>query len=226
MSNQNENDTPSLSSNNFYPYTVQLVSDPIDSSCVDYSIQDVDDNKNFAVFPEMRLFDPVSSDKDLEDLCNVPFAPADDDETLGIQDPFETPNQNERDNQITELLTAYVKFYKRKAVHSTICRYLILIPCLFIIGAFARSLFSFASHISSVEREIQVTDVISFITACISFISLIISLLVIITKYFFPENDEQYITKIVESIQKNDLETKRERANRSQSPSEDITRTS
>ena len=36
-----------------------------------------------------------------------------------------------------------------------------------------------------------------------------------ITKYFFPENDEQYITTIVETIQQNDLENKRENAKNS-----------
>ena len=45
-----------------------------------------------------------------------------------------------------------------------------------------------------------------------SFISLVIGLLTIITKYFFPESDEQYITKIVETIQQNDLENKKENA--------------
>ena len=58
-------------------------------------------------------------------------------------------------------------------------------------------------------------------TACVSFISLIIGLLTIITKYFFPENDEQYITAIVEAIQKNDLENKRENAKHEQSAPSD-----
>lgn len=62
------------------------------------------------------------------------------------------------------------------------------------------------------ENELKVQSLVAFVTACISFISLIIGLLTIITKYFFPENDEQYITTIVESIQKNDLENKRENA--------------
>lgn len=208
------------------PFTIELVSGSIDGGNVDYSMHGVDETNILEDLRNMP-FAPVYSDDmlDLKDLANTPFAPVDGDETLGKKDPFETPNQNERDNQITVLLTAYVTFYKRKVFHSTVCRYLILVPCLLIIVAFACSLFDFASNINSFEHEIQVTDVISFVTACISFISLIVSLLVIITKYFFPENDEQYITKIVESIQKNDLETKRERANRSQLSSEDTTHT-
>lgn len=73
--------------------------------------------------------------------------------------------------------------------------------------------FDFLSlKVLNVDSDLKIQDVAAFITACISFISLIIGLLTIITKYFFPENDEQYITQIVESIQKNDLENKRENA--------------
>jgi hypothetical protein len=39
---------------------------------------------------------------------------------------------------------------------------------------------------------------------------MIIGMLKIIVRYIFPENEEQYITKIVEDIQKNDLKNKRE----------------
>ena len=56
----------------------------------------------------------------------------------------------------------------------------------------------------------QISNLVAFVTACISFVSLIIGLLTIITKYFFPENDEQYITKIVEIIQNNDFKNKQE----------------
>ena len=35
-------------------------------------------------------------------------------------------------------------------------------------------------------------------------------LLQTITKYIFPENEEEYITRIVEMIQNNDLENKKE----------------
>lgn len=117
-----------------------------------------------------------------------------------------------RDKKITELLTQYVEFYNRKVKHSTACRYLILIPCIIIICAFAGLLIHFALLVGDPENPIKLTDLVAFITACVSFISLIIGFLNIITKYFFPENDEQYIAAIVESIQSNDLENKRENA--------------
>lgn len=70
----------------------------------------------------------------------------------------------------------------------------------------------FAVKAMDTQSNLQVSDLVAFVTACVSFVSLIIGLLTIITRYFFPHNDEKYITTIVESIQKNDLENKRENA--------------
>ena len=58
--------------------------------------------------------------------------------------------------------------------------------------------------------EKSIESVIQLITACITFLTLIVSILKIITKYVFPANDEEYITRIVEIIQNNDLENKKE----------------
>lgn len=152
-------------------------------------------------------------------LKHLQFLATPSEKELGYQDPFATEQQLARDKQITLLLTEYVCSYKKKVKHSTICRYLILCPCIVIVCIFAGLLISFSCKIVNAPDTIQVADLVAFITACISFISLIIGLLTIITKYFFPENDEQYITAIVESIQKNDLENKRENAKHDQSAS-------
>ncbi|MDE6260903.1 MAG: hypothetical protein K2M42_08620 [Oscillospiraceae bacterium] len=143
---------------------------------------------------------------------SVVFSEVNDEDDLGYQDPFVTLEQKKRDKQITELLSEYVKAYKKKVFHSSICRYIILVPCMLIICLFAGILIYFSMQMVGSTSQIEVPDIVSFVTACISFISLIIGLLTIITKYFFPENDEQYITAIVEAIQKNDLENKRENA--------------
>ena len=143
------------------------------------------------------------------------------DSDLDYKDPFVTLQQKKRDQKITELLTEYVNFYKKKVRHSTICRYLILTPCVLIILGFAVLLGYFALRIVHAAAPLEIGDLVTFVTACVSFISLIIGLLTIITKYFFPENDEQYITAIVESIQKNDLENKRENAKHEQSAPSD-----
>ena len=140
------------------------------------------------------------------------FSKAETEEELGYKDPFVTKEQKKRDEYITRLLDKYVSFYESKVKHSTICRYIILIPCVIIILAFSFLLFFLSIKVLNSNSKLDIQDVVAFIAACISFISLIIGLLTIITKYFFPENDEQYITTIVESIQKNDLENKRENA--------------
>ena len=143
------------------------------------------------------------------------------DSDLDYKDPFVTLQQKKRDQKITELLTEYVNFYKKKVRHSTICRYLILTPCVLIILGFAVLLGYFALRIVHAAAPLEIGDLVAFVTACVSFISLIIGLLTIITKYFVPENDEQYITAIVEAIQKNDLENKRENAKHEQSAPSD-----
>ena len=145
-------------------------------------------------------------------LDNIIYSEIKDENDLGYQDPFVTEEQKKRDTQITELLTEYVKSYKKKVKHSTICRYIILVPCILIICAFAVMIIYFSVQMLCSQSQAEIPDMVSFITACVSFITLIIGLLTIITKYFFPENDEQYITTIVEAIQKNDLENKRENA--------------
>ena len=65
--------------------------------------------------------------------------------------------------------------------------------------------------------DMEAGDVVSFATACVSFLTLIVGLLHIVTKYVFPENDEEYITRIVEMIQTNDLKNKQENAKNSRS---------
>lgn len=145
-------------------------------------------------------------------LSSASFSKAEIEDELGYTDPFVTKEQKKRDEYITKLLHEYVSFYEGKVRHSKICRYIILLPCVAIIVAFAILLIILSYKVLSMNRGLKTQDLVAFITACISFISLIIGLLTIITKYFFPENDEKYITTIVESIQRNDLKNKRENA--------------
>ena len=144
----------------------------------------------------------------------------DEQQLSGYNDRLMTQQQKIRDVQITELLKEYVNFYQAKVKHGKICRYIILIPCILIIGVFAGMLCIFVIKAMRANWQFEVEGVVAFVTACVSFISLIIGLLTIITKYFFPENDEQYIATIVETIQRNDLENKRENA-RYEHPAED-----
>lgn len=133
---------------------------------------------------------------------------AEDEGRFYFRDPYTTEEQEARDKEITKLLKAYVRAYEGKVRHSVICRYIILGPCMGIILGFAWILGKFFQQIAGAPAGIEMTELISFVTACVSFLGLVVSVLLIITKYFFPENDEQYITQIVKSIQENDLANK------------------
>lgn len=152
-------------------------------------------------------------------LGEIEYSTAKNESGLGYQDPFVTEEQKNRDTQITKLLTKYVESYEQKVKHSVICRYMILVPCILIVCGFGVMLIYLSVQMLHSQGQVEIPDMVSFITTCVSFITLIIGLLTIVTKYFFPENDEQYITTIVEAIQKNDLENKRENAKYTQQES-------
>ena len=129
-----------------------------------------------------------------------------------LQFAFVTEEQKRRDTEVTKLLKAYVKTYEKKVERSSLRQDILFYTCLAIIGIFA-IIFITAIIIAFLKiTKVSYTGLATIITASVSFISLVIGLLTIITKYFFPESDEQYITKIVETIQQNDLENKKENA--------------
>ncbi len=137
-------------------------------------------------------------------------------EELGYRDPFVTKEQKKRDEYITELLKLYVSSYNNKVESSKKYRAAILCVCLLIVVIFAIALVVVSIKVIGNGNNVRIQGLIAFISACVSFVSSIIGLLTIITKYFFPKDDEKYITTIVESIQRNDLKNKKENANHQQ----------
>ena len=130
------------------------------------------------------------------------FGSTSDDTALPFKDKYTTEEQKQRDTEVTRLLAAYVKTYEKKTERNARKQDILFYSCLAIIVIFT---IIFVAAI-----------IVAFLRiASVSFIALVIGLLTIITKYFFPENDEQYITTIVETIQQNDLENKRENAKNS-----------
>lgn len=131
---------------------------------------------------------------------------------LPFEDKYTTEEQKHRDTEVTKLLAAYVKTYEKKTERNTLKQDILFYTCLAIINVFA-IVFITAIVVAFLRiTSVSYTGLATIITASVSFIALVIGLLTIITKYFFPENDEQYITKIVETIQQNDLENKKENA--------------
>ena len=142
------------------------------------------------------------------------FGSTSDDTALPFKDKYTTEEQKQRDTEVTRLLAAYVKTYEKKTERNARKQDILFYSCLIIVIftiIFVAAIIVAFLRITSVSY----TGLATIITASVSFIALVIGLLTIITKYFFPENDEQYITTIVETIQQNDLENKRENAKNS-----------
>lgn len=157
------------------------------------------------------------SDKYDKFLQDTLFRKTNTEKGLEYRDPFVTKEQKKRDEYITKLLGLYVSSYNDKVKSSKKCRTAILCVCLLIVVIFAIALVVVSIKVIGNGNNVRIQGLIAFISACVSFVSSIIGLLTIITKYFFPKDDEKYITTIVESIQRNDLENKKENANHQQS---------
>ena len=150
---------------------------------------------------EQTYLDLVSS------LYEKDFDLADSNEALG-RDPFQTDQQRRRDLEITSLLTEYVKYYRIKSQHGKRYRAVLFWGCaLMTFILLAACVFAIVWW--TVKKDKDVNDVIALVTACATLVGAVIGILKIITEYVFPREDEKYVTGIVESIQKNDLENKK-----------------
>ena len=136
--------------------------------------------------------------KDLDLLLGKPFV-----------DRYTTEEQQKRDSLVTELLEQYVKTYKAKSKTNQSYKKALFCFCVGSVIIFAVVLMYNVCRVDF-SNKVSATSAVQLISVCITFLSLIIGILTIITKYIFPENEEEYITKIVEIIQSNDLENKKE----------------
>ena len=118
--------------------------------------------------------------------------------------------QKRRDRKITELLSIYVENYKDKSKSNKWYKSILFGICILILAAFSISFIVFICKIDIHGKMDSIANVVQIISVCVTFLGLIIGLLQTITKYIFPENEEEYITRIVEMIQNNDLENKKE----------------
>lgn len=126
-------------------------------------------------------------------------------------DPFQTTQQRARDEKITDLLEAYVESYRKKSTDREGYRSTIFSVCITIVILFALVFGWLLCAIFAEQSlsEIRLEGAAAFATACLTFLGLIVKLMEIITQFCFPANDEEYITRIVESIQNNDLKNKK-----------------
>lgn len=126
------------------------------------------------------------------------------------EDTFVTKEQKKRDVQVTNLLKYYVENYKSKTQSNKIYKLALFILCSLIVVAGCIAFGYVFLNVDFNDGDANISNVLEIASVCITFLTLIVGLLKIITEYVFPNNEEEYISKIVEIIQKNDLENKKE----------------
>lgn len=142
----------------------------------------------------------------LDIIKSLLYSDIDDDSQF--KDNFQTREQKNRDREISKLLQKYVATYENKVTTQNKYRHIIFWFFLILTGVLSIIFCGLVIFFGIKIDSIDVPGVVSLISVGITFLTALISLLQIVTKYCFPEKDEEYITKIVESIQSNDLEHK------------------
>ena len=125
-------------------------------------------------------------------------------------DIHQTKEQRKRDREITKLLEKYVEVYYDKVETQRVYRNILFYGCCIIILLFSGGIAAVSIYALLGYQDGDITKLISIITICLTLLTSVLGLVTTITKYCFPENDEEYITRIVEAIQTNDLENKKE----------------
>ena len=143
-----------------------------------------------------------------------------DSDLAGFDDKYQTSQQKVRDYEITKLLKQYVEAYSEKISHRKWYRNILFCLSVFMLLVFSGALLYMIYWCAKQFSVVEIPGLITLVSLCVTFLTSILSLFKIITKFCFPENDEEYITKIVEAIQKNDLENKKENMKISNSSSE------
>lgn len=139
------------------------------------------------------------------------FQPVYDNNSLNanFKDLFTTEEQKKRDEKITELLRYYTENYKRKSDGNKHYKRIIFGVSISILIVFSFIILYLFYRCSNMKDADLVNHLSVLVTACVTYLTLVIGILKIITQYVFPKNEEEYITRIVQSIQKNDLAHKK-----------------
>lgn len=121
-------------------------------------------------------------------------------------DNYTDADEKERSYSISKILECYRKAYSGKVDFQQTGRKILLIGCGIIVCAFVFAVLAVLIYTLRNASGLDLTGMAAVITAVVSLVVSILKIIQIITQYCFPRNDEQYIVKIVESIQTNDLE--------------------
>ncbi len=112
----------------------------------------------------------------------------------------------ERGDSYTSLLTHYVKITVVRNWLKEICKYIFVI---ILLGSLIVISFSEWKLLLKLYKQVELGEFINivpvFITAIAGFISTIISVPLVITKYLFNVNEDEYMTNIISHTQEHDL---------------------
>ena len=153
---------------------------------------------------------PESYSRIKQSLGRIDGIGSDDNISNPYIDEYTTKEQQERDKSISELLALYVKAYRYKNQSNKVYKIILFAVCILSVALFGVVLAYLMIYLNGSCEETTVESIIQLVTVSVTFVTLIVSILKIITKYVFPVNDEEYITRIVELIQNNDLKNKQE----------------
>lgn len=127
-----------------------------------------------------------------------------------LTDNYMSEHEKRHSQSITNILRDYEYSYRNKVNFQKTYRKILFWGCSILIILFA-AVSVWSLHYGVVQASVlKLEGVATIIAAVISLIVSILKLVHTITKYCFPEKDDEYILKIVDSIQKNDLERAKE----------------
>ncbi len=145
-----------------------------------------------------------------QDLCDTPILSSYENKIqLSNKDPFQTQEQELRDQSITILLREYVCFFKDRKEENKQGRKEIKYFCFLSVILLLVIIFSIVS-LTIIHNVKDISVVAVIISSIIGLFGSIFGLIKYVAMYSFPVEDEKYVTDIVKAIQENDFKHKHE----------------
>ncbi len=126
-----------------------------------------------------------------------------------LTDSYYDEHLRRHSQSISNILRDYEFSYRNKVAFQIIYRKILFWGCSLLISAFTSAVICLLRYGVIQANMLKLESTAAIIASLVSLIVSILQLVHTITKYCFPEKDDEYILKIVDSIQKNDLERSR-----------------
>lgn len=113
--------------------------------------------------------------------------------------------REKRSKLVTEILCKYKESFANKVDDTPKFRRVLLYSTLGIMFGLTACFILYSLKIMFMQTEMKTTQFASFASASVTMLGTVFGLLTIITNYFFPKDDEQYLATIVQAVQENDF---------------------